>query len=109
MWNAGSVEDYKVATAPTGEPLIKTMDLDQDAAPSSKTRMFLPPPAAPPSAYDLWQTQKLRLALRQEHLDYWAATAKDTGTGRPVDAIICPMAPYPAPPHGKNSSVHFFS
>ncbi|KAF8509845.1 general amidase [Gautieria morchelliformis] len=107
IWRSGSAEDYKAATAPTGEPLIKTMDLDQDASPSSKTRMFLPPPATPTSAYDLWQAQKLRLALRQEHLDYWAATAKDTGTGRPVDAIIGPIAAYPAPPHGKNSSADY--
>ena len=83
------------------------MSLDVDAAPSSKTR-FVPPFATPATAYDLWQIQKLRQELRQEHLDYWVASAKDTGTGRPVDAIICPVAAYAPPPHGMNSSVFLF-
>jgi amidase len=34
--------------------------------------------------------------LKKEYLDYWTATEKDTGTGRPVDAVICPLAPFPA-------------
>lgn len=35
------------------------------------------------------QTKKL-------YMDYWNSTAKLTGTGRPVDGIIAPLAPYPA-------------
>jgi amidase len=34
--------------------------------------------------------------LKKEYLDYWTATEKETGTGRPVDAVICPLAPFPA-------------
>lgn len=54
------------------------------------------------SAYELWQVQKQRRDLRQEYLDHWNASAALTSTGRPVDAIISPCAPYAAPPHGKN-------
>lgn len=54
------------------------------------------------SAYQLWQIQKLKRDMRQEYLDAWNDTAKSTGTGRPVDAIISPVSPYVAPPHGKN-------
>ncbi len=54
------------------------------------------------SAYQLWQVQKQKRNLRQEYLEYWQATEKSTGTGRPVDAIIAPVAPYAAPPHGLN-------
>ena len=57
------------------------------------------------SAYQLWQIQKYKRDLRQEYLDHWNATAALTGTGRPVDGIISPCAPYVAPPHGKNKSV----
>ena len=57
------------------------------------------------SAYELWQVQKKRRELRQEYLDHWLGTEKVTGTGRPVDAIICPVAPYVAPPHGMNRCV----
>jgi amidase len=53
-------------------------------------------------AYQLWQTQKEKRILRKKYLDRWQATQSSTGTGRPVDAIISPVAPYAAPPHGHN-------
>ena len=59
------------------------------------------------SAYEVWQVQKRKLGLRQEYLDHWNSTVSLTGTGRPVDAIISPMAAYVAPPHGKNKCVLF--
>lgn len=34
--------------------------------------------------------------LKKEYLDYWNSTTKLTSTGRPVDAIICPLAPFAA-------------
>jgi amidase len=54
------------------------------------------------NAYQLWQTQKQKRLLRKEYLDRWQATQSITGTGRPMDAIISPVAPYAAPPHGHN-------
>ena len=35
-------------------------------------------------------------ALRTEYLAYWNSTAAKTTTGRPVDAVVAPVAPYPA-------------
>lgn len=55
------------------------------------------------SAYQLWQIQKARADLRKAYLDHWQETADVTGTGRPIDAIISPGAPFTAPPHGKNA------
>jgi len=97
IFNAGAAEDFMIVTSATGEPIISTMDLDS------------PDPIVPPirprsggiTAYQLWQVQKLRRDTRKEYLDHWEATASETGTGRPVDAIICPAAPYTAYPHGK--------
>ena len=57
------------------------------------------------SAYEFWQAQMRRSVIRQEYWEHWNATASHTGTGRPVDAIIAPCAPYVAPPHGKNTYV----
>lgn len=34
--------------------------------------------------------------FQKEYLDYWNSTAQQTETGRPVDGIICALAPYPA-------------
>jgi len=33
---------------------------------------------------------------QREYLEYWNSTASLTGTGRPVEAIIAPLAPFPA-------------
>jgi hypothetical protein len=101
IFNAGSAEDFMIMTSATGEPIVSTMELDS-ADP-------IIPPIRPKSggitAYQLWQQQKLRRDTRKEYLDHWEATASETGTGRPVDAIICPTAGYAAHPHGKSMSV----
>lgn len=34
--------------------------------------------------------------FRKEYMDYWNSTVSETGTGQPVDGVICPLAPYPA-------------
>jgi len=34
--------------------------------------------------------------LQKEYLDYWNSTVSETGTGRPVDGLISPVAPYAA-------------
>jgi amidase len=39
--------------------------------------------------------------LRKEYMDYWNSTTEKTGTGRPVDAVISPLAPWPAASRGK--------
>ena len=92
-----------IMTSTTGEPIISTMALD--------TADPIIPPYRPKTggitAYQLWQLQKLRRDTRKEYLDHWEATASETGTGRPVDAIICPVAPYTGHPHGKSLSVPF--
>lgn len=53
----------------------------------------------------LWQLHKEKRELRKSHLDYWEATRTQTGTGRPVDAVISPTVASVACPHGTNSYV----
>ncbi|KAH7883625.1 general amidase [Phlebopus sp. FC_14] len=103
IWNAGSAEDFMITASESGEPVISTM------LPDSAEDIDAPfrPKRAGITAYQLWQVQKLRKDLRMEYLEHWNATASQTGTGRPVDAIICPAAPYAAPPHGKNRYTNY--
>lgn len=101
VWNAGADEDFRVATAPSGEPVINNMSLEVEGSNTASKALFRPSLKGT-SAYELWQVQKRKLGLRQEYLDHWNSTVTLTGTGRPVDAIISPMAAYVAPPHGKN-------
>jgi len=94
-------EDIQAAVAASGEPIIETM------LPSSSENMPLKPLADSTSAYQLWQFHRKKRDLRKEYLDYWQSTVSATGTGRPVDALICPAAPYAAPPHGLNSVTNY--
>ena len=105
VWNAGAAEDYRVTTAPSGEPVIANMNLEAENPDAQIERALFRPLPDGISAYELWQVQKRKLGLRQEYLDHWNSTVALTGTGRPVDAIISPMAPYVAPPHGNNKCV----
>ncbi|KAG2134391.1 general amidase [Suillus bovinus] len=81
IWNAGSAEDFMITTSSTGEPIISTMELEDAHA---MTPSFRP------------------------KNDHWNATASETGTGRAVDAIICPAAPFAATPHGKFTRVFLY-
>lgn len=103
IWNAASAEDFMITTSSTGEPIIATMELDDADAVTASFR----PQSGGITAYKLWQVQKLRQNIRKEYLDHWNATASETGTGRPIDAIICPAAPFAAPPHGKNRYANY--
>jgi len=95
IMNAGYAEDTRVTTAPTGEPIITSMELDQeDAAPRPRGTLL--------SAYEVSQVQKRKREMREAYLEHWQATFELTGTGRPVDMIISPAAPYAAPLHGTN-------
>ncbi|KAH9944410.1 general amidase [Epithele typhae] len=87
----------------TGEPLIQSMNPDED--PSYVAPWRVPRPKA--TAYEIWQLNKERRALRKALLDRWEATSAQTGTGRPIDALISPAGPYTAVPHGHvRSSVY---
>lgn len=109
IFGAGALEDFRVTTAPSGEPIITTMDLSVDTPgmaplPPDAEPFFNPPPSGL-SAYELWQAQRRKRDYRQAYLDHWNATVKVTGTGRPVDAIISPCAAFTARPHGSSKCV----
>ena len=101
IWDAGSVEDYMITASKTGEPIISTMVPDNSEAIVTAFRAS----KGGITAYQLWQIQKARRDLRETYLEHWNNTVTSTGTGRPVDAIICPVAPFAATPHGQNRSV----
>lgn len=48
------------------------------------------------SATEIAATNLRLRELKKNYMDYWNSTEKLTSTGRPVDAVICPVAPFPA-------------
>ncbi len=53
------------------------------------------------SAGKLWDLQSKRSAVCKAFLDRWMSTAKTTGTGHPIDAIIAPVTPMAGSPLDK--------
>ncbi|KAG6337079.1 hypothetical protein ID866_2032 [Astraeus odoratus] len=52
---------------------------------------------------EIFRLNAEREAFRARALEHWNATKNRTATHRPVDAILCPVAPTLAPPHGTTS------
>jgi amidase len=102
IWAAAGEEDYAAVTSQTGEPILKSM---LNVGTSASTSAYINDTSI--SAFELFKIQKRRTALRNEYLDYWQSTKTSTSTGRPVDAIISPVAPFPPPPHGKNNNAEY--
>jgi len=48
------------------------------------------------TASEIAETNVQMRQLKKEYMEYWNSTAKKTSTGRPVDAVISPLAPWPA-------------
>jgi amidase len=98
IWGSGLTDEIKADIHGSGEPIVTSLVPGEEMA-TDKQPLF---PKRHASVYDLWQIQKRKRDLRQEYLQHWEASVSMTGTGRPVDAIISPVAASAAPPHGKN-------
>ncbi|KAJ7129286.1 general amidase [Mycena epipterygia] len=92
------------------EPLIQTMSPAKDSHENALDEPLFKRLVGKPyhrSAHELWQLHTEKRELRKSHLDHWRATGSQTGTGRPVDAIISPCKAYTAVPHGLNTDAFY--
>ena len=82
-WVFDGGANVREAFALSGEPMAKQVSLYEN-----KMKEF--------DAAEIAETNVAIRELKKEHLEYWNSTADKTSTGRPVDAVICPLAPWPA-------------
>jgi amidase len=47
------------------------------------------------NATDIMEANVKKREIQKEYMEYWNSTAEVTETGRPVDCVICPVAPFP--------------
>jgi amidase len=87
-WIFDGGKDVKAAFALSGEPMS-----DQVKFYESLEKEF--------TASEIAATNVELRGLKKEYLDYWNGTTEKTSTGRPVDAVISPLAPFPAARPGK--------
>ncbi|KAI6047918.1 amidase signature domain-containing protein [Pisolithus marmoratus] len=57
----------------------------------------------PYTPHEIFRLNVEREAFRANALAHWNATKYRTATGRPVDVVLCPVAPTLAPPHDSTS------
>lgn len=53
------------------------------------------------AATDIMALNVAKREAQKQYMEYWNSTAEISGTGRPVDALVCPLAPFAAARPGK--------
>ncbi|GAA5981165.1 hypothetical protein JCM11641_003132 [Rhodosporidiobolus odoratus] len=86
IFDADGGEDVRNWLGDSGEPILPQVFTSQHPA---------------MTVHESWQLNRRRDAYRQRFLAAYLATQNrpNAETTRPIDAIICPMAPHLAPPH----------
>ncbi len=51
---------------------------------------------APKTADKIWEINLRLREYQKEYMEYWNGTARQTKSGKPVDAILTPVAPFAA-------------
>ncbi|KII95903.1 hypothetical protein PLICRDRAFT_232733 [Plicaturopsis crispa FD-325 SS-3] len=93
FWTSDGGEDVRRCVEASGEPMIDEVAALLRLTPEDQK---LPKP----TVYQAWRNQHERVLYAREFLARWQTTGKITSTGRPVDALIMPSAPFVARPHG---------
>ncbi|GAA5849094.1 hypothetical protein JCM9279_005789 [Rhodotorula babjevae] len=94
LFVADGREDIKRECALSGEPVL-----------GGVLEGMAPPPHL--ATYDYWQLCLKRRDWVKGQLDAWERTSELTGTGRPLDAVVAPPAPYPSFRHGDTQDIFY--
>ena len=90
----------KMWSADGGEEVRRDSDLSGESLPARIEDWLGHSSGLKPSTvFETWQNQHQRAILAQRWLERWQRSAEVTGTGRPIDALIMPTSPFPAPKH----------
>jgi len=79
-----------------GADAHKAFGLSGEAPVPQIVKVFGDKPVEQANATTIAETNVAKREAQKEYMDYWNSTAKKTSTGRPVDALIAPVAPFPA-------------
>jgi amidase len=63
--------------------------------------------APAPTTNEIWQLQLEKTAYQKKVLEAWNDTAKRTTSGRVMDAVIMPIAPFAAVTHNNYDHVFY--
>ena len=97
IYSADGGEDIRTSCQESGEPVMYSL---MDEGPQGAEK-----PGA--SVFQSWQVARERDVYRKEYLDHWQATTSQTGTGRPVDAVLAPVSNVASCQHNRNDYVGY--
>ncbi|KAL1868415.1 hypothetical protein VTK73DRAFT_3709 [Phialemonium thermophilum] len=83
-----------------GADIRQTLAAGNEPIHACAERLISDPIVRPRDVHEIWKLNIARDEYRAEYLRRWAATAERTGSGNPMDALICPVAPVQGTPHG---------
>jgi len=89
-WHLDGGADVHKAFALSGEPLVPAISARYGAAATTEV-----------NASEIAALHRELRDYKKKYLDYWMSTVVQTRTGRPVDAVLMPTAPYAAARKGK--------
>ncbi|KAK5994234.1 Acetamidase [Cladobotryum mycophilum] len=84
-WMFDGGEDIHAQFRLSGEPVIPQI-----------SKLYGIEPFAQKHASDVAAINVAKRNYQKEYMDYWNSSAAKTQSGQPVDAVIMPLAPYPA-------------
>ena len=84
-WVYDGGKDLHDAFALSGEPIAPQVRMSYGTEPKEEF-----------TASQIAANNVAKRQYQKEYMDYWNSTASETVTGRPVDGILTPLAPYPA-------------
>ena len=77
------------------ENLVKTRNADIGNS-TSVALAYKTKPSQECNASEIAATNVAKREYQKKYMDYWNSTKEKTGTNRPVDALIMPLAPFAA-------------
>ena len=101
-WNppahrVGSSLGFKTWVFDGGANVHSAFSLSSEPIAPQMQSLFSPSgPTGEQSASHIAEVNRDLRAYKKEYMDYWNSTEELTGTGRPVDAFIMPLAPFAA-------------
>jgi amidase len=84
VWTADGHKDLYDTLALSGEPRVGPLGNGPEAELRDEVGVT-----------KYWEFQYRKQRFLKAQLDHWNATAQNTGTGRPVDAVLCPTSATP--------------
>ncbi|OAA60333.1 Amidase [Niveomyces insectorum RCEF 264] len=90
---------YPLYYATGGKEMQQLLDKTGEPWPPAAAKLSANPELQELQARELYKLHAAQDDYKKEYIKYWNATAKQTKSGEPIDALLCPINPCASYPH----------